>query len=230
MAKVEKSNFHIDINTVEEKKKTSDVPALVKKSELIISSQEEYITAGAVLKEIQDRYRELDTQRKSITAPIDQAKKAVMDLFNVPLNALKNAGTKVKGLLKDYSDEQEKKAEEEAEKLRKLAEKEAENEKKKIDAKIERAKASGKDEKIEELEAQKEAIIPLNTPVAAPPLETLKGVSYRDKYTAEVVDFKLLPDEYKMVNQSALDKVVQATKGAIQIPGTKIKKSKIVAA
>ena len=164
------------------------------------------------------------------TAPIDQAKKAVMDLFRVPLTALENAGKSIKGLLKDYSDEQEKKAQEEAEKLRKLAEKEAEAEKKKIDAKIERAKASGKEDKVEELEAQKEAVTPLDTPVVASQLGPLKGVSYRDKYTGEVVDFKALPDEYKLVNQSALDKVLSATKGKIEIPGVKVHKEKIVAA
>lgn len=229
-AKTQTNNYHIDINTVEEKKKTSDVPALVNKAELTITTTEGYEAAGAILKEIQDRYRELDKQRKAITGPIDQAKSAVMDLFRTPLTALENAGKKIKRLIKEYSDEQERKAEEERERLRKIAEKEAEAEKKKLEARIERAKASGKEEKAEELEAQKESITPLDVPVITSSVPKLKGVSSRENWTAEVIDFKALPDEYKLPNQSALNKVANATKGSIPIPGVKFHKDKIVAA
>jgi len=228
--KPETNNYRIDINTVEEKKKTADVPALCNKADLVITNQEQYETAGSILKEIQNRARELDAQRKTITGPIDQAKKAVMDLFKPPLELLEAASRKIKSGLIAYSNEQERLAAEERARLQKIAEKEAEAEKKKLEAKIERAKASGKEEKAEELEAQKEAIEPLAVPVIEAPVTQLKGVSYREKWTVEVVDFKLLPDEYKLPNQSALDKVAQATKGAIQIPGTKLHKEKIAAA
>ena len=162
---------------------------------------------------------------KSITGPIDAAKKAVMDLFRKPLELLSGAETKIKGLMTDYTNEQERKAKEDQERLEKLAEKEAEKEKKKIDAKIERAEASGNLDKVEELQAQKETITPLEVPVVSAPPKA-EGVSYRETWKAIVKDFKLLPDEYKLPNQSALDKVAQATKGKIPIPGVEFKMEK----
>jgi hypothetical protein len=63
--------------------------------------------------------------------------------------------------------------------------------------------------------------------VAAP--EKPPGVSYRDKWTAEVVDVKVLPREYMVPNQQALDKFAGAMKGSIPIPGVKFHKEKIMA-
>jgi len=221
-------NISVNINTVEEQKKTSDVPALLKKAELTISNQAEYETAATVLSEVKNRYKELDTQRKEITKPIDDAKTRIMDLFKPPLELLKKAENKIKDLMDAYREEQERKAEEERKRLQKLADQETERQKKILDEKIARANASGKTEKVEELQMQKETIVPI-VPVVAPKIETPKGISYKDQWTAEVVDFGLLPNEYKVANQQTLDKVAQATKGSITIPGVVFHSKKIVA-
>lgn len=223
----ETSNITVNINTKQEQQKTADVPALCKKAEIVIHNQDDYNTASDVLKEVKSRYKELDTQRKNITKPLDDAKKAVMELFRQPLDLLGKAESKIKSLMIGYTAEQEKKAREEQQKLQKLAEAEAEKERKKLEAKIERAKASGKEEKAEELEMQKEAIIPIDVPVVTANIEQPKGISYKEKWTAEVFDFKLLPDEYKLPNQQALDKIANATKGSVPIPGVKFKSEKI---
>lgn len=222
------SNINVTINTADEKKKYSDVPALLKKAELTISTQGEYELANTVLKEVKTRYKELDTQRKDITQPLDAAKSNVMELFRSPLDLLKKAEEKIKNLMVGYSTEQERKAREAQLALQKIADAEAEKERKKLEAKIERAKASGKEEKAEELGIQKEMVVPIDVPVVAAAIETPKGLSYKDKFTGEVVDFKVLPDEYKIPNQKALDAIIQATKGAISIPGVKIHSEKIV--
>ena len=223
----ETSNITVNINTKQEQQKAADVPALCKKADIAIHNQDDYNTASDVLKEVKSRYKELDTQRKNITKPLDDAKKAVMELFRQPLDLLGKAESKIKSLMIGYTAEQEKKAREEQEKLQKLAEAEAERERKKLEAKIERAKASGKEEKVEELEMQKEAIIPMDVPVVTANIEQPKGISYKEKWTAEVVDFKALPDEYKLPNQQALDKVAQATKGSLSIPGVKFNMEKV---
>ena len=222
-------NISVIINTAEEQRKASDVPALLKKAELTISTQPEYEIAGDVLKEVKARYKELDTQRKEITKPIDTAKKAVMDLFSPPLSLLEKAEMKIKGLMLGYTTEQERKAREEQVRLQRLADAQAEKEKKILDEKIARAEASGKTEKVAELEQKKAEVQAIDVPVIAPVIEAPKGISYRDKWSAEVIDFKALPDEYKIANQQALDKVAQATKGAITIPGVKMKSEKIIA-
>lgn len=223
-------NINVTIDTNEAQKQTSDVASLCKKGTiLVIINQDQYEKAASVLTEIKSRYKELEKQRKEITVPLDNAKKQVMDLFREPLEQLKSAEDTIKRTMIGYTDEQERLAREEQKRLQELADKELERQKKLIEAKIERAKASGKEEKVETLEMEKEMIAPVVAPVVVPKIDTPKGVSYRDKYTAEVIDFKLLPDEYKLPNQSALDKVAQATKGTISIPGVKIKSEKILA-
>lgn len=224
----EVSGINVKIDTIAEKKKVADVPALVKKAELTISNQAELDKATDVLKDIKSRYKELDTQRKAITKPLDEAKKAVMDLFNQPLELLKRAEDKIKGLIGSYTTEQERKAREEQARLQKLADQEAEKEKKKIDARIERAKENGKLDKVEELEAQKETIIPIDVPVIAPSIDTPKGVSFREIWSAEIVDEKQIPREYLIPNMQALNKIASATKGTITIPGVKFKMEKSV--
>lgn len=210
---------------------TLDVGRLSSKSqELVISTQPEYELASDLLKQVKSRYKELESQRKEITKPLDNAKASVMELFKKPLDILSKAEATIKRTMIGYTEEQERLAREEQIRLQREAEAEAERERKKLEARIERAKNNGKDEKAEQLEELKESIEVAPPPVVAPKIETPKGVSYKDKYTVEIIDFAKLPDEYKLPNQSALDKVAQATKGTIQIPGTKIHCEKILAA
>lgn len=223
------NNIQIIVNTQDEEKKTEDVPALAGKADLVISNQEQYENANVILKEIKTRWKELDEERKSITKPMDDAKKRIMDLFKKPLDLLESAENKIKKLMIGYTQEQERIAREEQERLQKEADKIAEEERKKLEAKKARAEASGKTEKAEELAMQIETIIPAQAPVVTANIGKVSGVSYKDKWSAEVVDFNLLPNEYKIANQQALDKVAQATKGGITIPGVKFKSEKILA-
>lgn len=223
------NNISVNIDTVEEQKKTSDVPALCQKAELIISNQGDYEVASTVLSEVKNRYKELDTQRKEITKPIDTAKKAVMELFRSPLELLEKAESKIKGLMIGYTNEQERKAREEQARLQRLADAEAAKQKKILDEKIARAEAAGKAEKAELLAQEKENIAPIIAPVVAPQIETPKGVSYRDNWTAEVIDINLIPREYLVVNMQALNAVAKSTKGTLTIPGVKFISTKILA-
>ena len=68
-AKEQTSNISIAVNTQEELKKTADVPALVKKADLVITNQAEYENAAVVIKEVKDRYKELEKERKEHHRP-----------------------------------------------------------------------------------------------------------------------------------------------------------------
>jgi hypothetical protein len=82
--------------------------------------------------------------------------------------------------------------------------------------------------------AQKEAALnqgeisePVNlvevTPAAPKKVSTDLGSSaMRDNWTFEVNDFKLIPDEYKMVNTSALNSFIKSNKGTRPVPGVRI--------
>lgn len=51
------------------------------------------------------------------------------------------------------------------------------------------------------------------------------GTSMREVWKAVVEDIAKIPREYLIVNQAMLDKVAQATKGAIPIPGVRFEKT-----
>jgi hypothetical protein len=221
------NNISVLIDT-EEVSKNTDVALLCRQADIQVANQHDYDLAADVLANVKKRYKELDAERKEITKPIDDAKKRVMELFNAPLSLLKKAEDALKRLMIDYTNEQERKAREEQLRLQRIAEKAAEEEKKKLEAKIARAEASGKEEKAENLKEELESVEPISVPVIAPQVEKPKGISYKDKWSAIVVDFSKLPDEYKLPNQSALDKVAQATKGSIAIPGVKFESEKIL--
>ena len=51
------------------------------------------------------------------------------------------------------------------------------------------------------------------------------GTSMREVWKAVVVDVSQLPREYMIVNQSMLDKMAQATKGAVPVPGVRFEKT-----
>ncbi len=211
--------------------KTVSIQEVVSASEsyLKITNKSEYEKAQEFLKVIKSKSKELEESRKSITKPLDESKKQVMELYKPYLTELENMEKKVKSAILKYVEEEERRVREEQERIRREMEKEAEKQKKKIEAKIEKAIEKGNIGKAEE-EKQKLDVL-ATTPLIVPNLSAdinNKSVSFRERWYAEVVDFKSLPDEYKIPNQQLLDKVAQSTKGAIKIDGVIFKSEKIV--
>lgn len=217
------------INTEDLEKETNVDEIILRTDHLVITNQTELDNAALILVDVKKRYKELDAQRKAITNPIDAAKKLIMDLFRTPLTKLEMAESIIKKAILKYDDEQREIARQEQIKLQKLADQEAEKQKRLLDAKIERAEASGKVEKVEELQIQKENIVPIAAPIVTPKIEQPSGVSYKTIWNAEVIDVNLLPREYMIPNLQALNKVAMATKGTLIIPGVKFVSSKILA-
>ena len=55
----------------------------------------------------------------------------------------------------------------------------------------------------------------------------VKGTAMREVWKAVVEDVTKVPREYMIVNQAMLDKMAQATKGAVPIPGVRFEKTYI---
>lgn len=72
-------------------------------------------------------------------------------------------------------------------------------------------------EKIQERLEEAESIVAPVVQVAEP--EKVKGASTSKTWKARVVDISIIPREYLVVNQKALDALARATKGAINIKG-----------
>lgn len=205
-----------------------EAPVMLKQAEaVVILTQEHYEGANGVLKTVKGKYRELDSIRKTITKPLDEAKRAVMDLFRNPLETLSKAESIIKRAMITYSDEQDRIRREEQRKLEAKARAEEERKRKDIEERAKKWAAKGNEAKAEELLDQAEDVH-VEAPVIAPSIEKPKGVSYREQWSAIVTDEAQVPREYLTVNIQALNKVAQATKGALKIPGVEFKMEKIL--
>ncbi len=227
--------------------------ALLKTSKALeIKTQIDYDSAAEGLKKIKGVAKDIEAKRKEITKPLDQAKKAVMDLFRNPLALLNEAEYIVKNGLLGYTEMQEKKRREQQEKLDRQARAEEDRKKKALEEQArkqeEKAAEARKNAQLAENEAEKKRLeevakkaeeeaekrrdkkeeVKVEAPVLAPQAETPSGISYKIRWTAEVVDFKLLPNEYKLPNMPILNKMAQATKGKVPIPGVKFNSEKDV--
>ena len=76
--------------------------------DFVITNNTMYVSAAEFVKGIKGAIKDLDEKRKSITRPIDIAKKAAMDLFRTPLARLAEAEKLLKSGMITYDQEQDK--------------------------------------------------------------------------------------------------------------------------
>ena len=218
---------------------------------VVITAQPDYEMAGGLLQKVKKKAREFDGQRKEITKPMDEAKSKAMALFKPPLDMLKEAECHLKRDMIDYTNEQERKRREQEEKLRRQAAAEEARKKRALEEQARKKEAEARrlreeaekanaeererleaeaSKKEAEAEARREKAedVHVEAPVLAPTIEKPAGISYAVKWTAQVLDKKAVPEEYKLINESALNKVAQATKGSIAIPGVVFTSEKVV--
>ena len=224
---------------------------------IVITNQKTYEGAAECLKIVKGFFGQIEEARKKITIPLDNAKKAVMDLFRVPTDELVKAEVQIKSKMIAYSNEQERLRRAEEERLRKIAQAEedrqrkikeqqeaewrakeeaarkelerqnaliakAKNEKQRAEAEANAAKAKAEQEKaarLAEERRQQAAEVYVPAPTVASKVEKPQGVSMKKLWKARVIDEKLVPREYLIVNEQMLNKVANATKGSLPIPG-----------
>jgi len=210
----------VDISGV--KQAEQETAVIIKEAQaIVVKTESDYITAGEIRKKIKGKIKELDEKRKSITAPLDLAKKNIMGLFMPIIDRLTTGIENLdKGLIA-YDEIQQRKAADAQAK----AEEEARKAREKAEAKARELEAQGKTEKAAVYQEKADSII---APAITTSIPKISGQSFREIFYAEVIDFKALSDEYKLPNQSALDKIANATKGKINLTGVKFYSKKIV--
>ena len=190
---------------------------------IVVDSDEMAALAAAELGTIKGRVKELDEERKSITKPMDDAKKAVMDIYKPAIEKLGQAETALKTSLLTYQKKQQRIADlaaaEEARKARKEAEK--------LRAKAEKMEARGKTEDADALRNVAAMTVAAPRTVAAP--TKLAGTSVRKVWKANVTDrsaaIKALAENpaYQhllTIDEAALNKLAAAMKNPNSpIPG-----------
>ena len=182
---------------------------------IVIDSPEMADIAATELVSIKARAKELDEERKRITKPMDDAKKAVMDIYKPAIERLGQAETVLKNAITAYQREQNRLADLAAAEAARKAREEAE----KMAAKAEKLEAKGRPEDAEAL--RNVAAMTAAAPVTASRPTKLAGVSTRKVWKANVADraaaIKAMADNpaYQhllTIDESALNKLAAAMK------------------
>lgn len=206
-------------------------------TDLVIDSPDMAQAAGEELRTIARRKDELDKQRKAITSPLDEAKKAVMDLFRRPVARLEEAEKVLKGSLLTWTQEQERLRQAEEERRRRAADEERKRLEVEAEAARQLAIAAAETGDVAAVERAHEvaehaevmaAMVVAPAPVAVAKVE---GTSVRKTIAVEVTSFQALvqfcankPEydgllEVNLTNLRALARVVGVDG---QIPGVRI--------
>ena len=210
--------------------------SLTKKiTDIKIVDQESYEVAAGILKTVKAMAKEAEEERKKITRPLDEAKDAVMLLFNPIKTRLENAERVLKNAILTYTNEQERKRKAEEDRLAKEAKEREEKEKAKILKQSERAEAKGDTEKAEDLrQAAAEHHVP--APTIAPTVQKVAGLSMKTVWKARIVDIKKVPVEMlfadnrqKEAHQAYFNALAEKTKGSLPVAGIEWYDEKVVA-
>lgn len=225
--------INIDLEKINEAK--TEIELFTQEADsVVVKSHDDYESAGSILKKIKDKSRDLEALRKTITSPLDTAKKAVMDLFRKPQDALESAERKIKSAMVTYVNEEDRKKREAQRKLDEEARRKEEAERAKLEKKAVKAEEKGDAALAEELRDQKQDVYVPATQIAVEQPKA-DGVKMREDYDFIIINeleipramngMRLLVPDEKVIRQ-----LVKSSKGTVQIPGVRIIKKKIVAA
>lgn len=123
--------------------------------------------------------------------------------------------------VKAYKREQERIAQEAQDKLRREAEEKVRKEQERLNARAEKAEASGNIEKAEELREKAESVEVL-VPTVAPTMTKIKGDTTRKTYRVEIVDVTAVPLQYLIPDMQLLNGIARSKKENFSIPGCRL--------
>lgn len=185
-----------------------------------IANDADCAAATAEMNACAKRLKELDALRKSITKPMDEAKKAVMALFNPVTEKYTQAVAIYKAGIADY----QRRIEAEAMAAR-LAAEAAAQQRQALEIAAQQSTDACEREALQEAAASIVA-----TPVVAAP-KKIEGATVRKKLKAEVTDLAAylhyVADHPELhatisVKAAALDRFISATGGAVRVPGVAV--------
>jgi hypothetical protein len=199
-------------------------PILAAADSIAIRDETTWSHAGEFLKNVikaqQRRVKDFFAASKEAAAA---AHKAVCANEKSLLDPLDRAERTVKTKMISFQDEQQR-IRREAERKAALEAARLQEEAAKLARQAAQAAARGQEEKAQEKQdaAQEKAIQAAEAALAstaAPQLQKFQGFHLRKIWKYKVVDFKAIPLEYMLPNDSALLSLAKSTKGSIKIPG-----------
>lgn len=215
---------------------------------LQVRTPREYEQVSEFRKAVKAKYNEIEGYRTYLKEPYLEGGRRVDEFFKPALGSLKEAEDTAKQRLLGYEAEQRRIAAEEQRKLEEKARKErealeakaraerekADREAAELKRKADEARAKNDlaeavrlrnqaDKIVEKSEVKAEAALSKASQVVAPKVEAyippVAGQYSKTVWKARIIDAKQVPEEYKIVDQSMLDKLAQATKGKVLVPG-----------
>ena len=210
-----------------------DQAAMTRTADSALAMVESFLVNDAVtfelaadeLTAIKRKASQLDEQRKAITKPLDDAKKAVMDLFRGPLDLLSKAESILKGKMLTYQQDEQRKAAEQ----RAAAERAAQAERQRLADEAAKLAAEGRAGEALVKQQVAEMIVAAPVPIVEQPKAA--GVSTRTTVDFEVVDMLQLvqhiaqhPELIGLVeaDTTKLRSYVRGLGTACQLPGVRV--------
>jgi len=208
-------------------KETRDIVAQAKS--ITITNQAQYEGANTFMRAVKGLQKEIHNTFDPIVSKAYETHKEATSKRREHLDPAISAERVVKNIMIAYDDKMEAIRREEQRKIDAKARVEEERKRKELAARAEKWAAKGKIAKAEELQEQAEEV-EVVAPVIAPKVEKVRGVVYSYTYSVDTVDdIDKVPREYMEINIPALNKIAQATKGTIKIPGVTFKVTKKLA-
>jgi len=197
-------------------------------SNYAITNSEEYQGSAENLRKIKSKAKELDGLRKSLTKPIDESKKRIMELFKEPFEYLTRAESHVKKAMIGWQADQEKVRQAEQARLAEIQRKEAEKLQQQAakeaarvgSLKTDAAKANAA-AKAEALKAKAEVVSNMTTTVESK-IQEVSGISTRKMWKFEITDVNKIPREYMIPDEKYIGQIVRASAGKKEIPGIRV--------
>ena len=189
---------------------------------MVITTDDQYREAGEIGKEIKRRQKMVTELFAPIKEAANKAHKAACAREKEMLTPLNQAEQAVKRAMGTYAMEQERKRREAEEAARRRAEEEA----RRLLEEAQKQEEQGNKEA--SAAALEEAVVMAETPVvAAAPVPVAKGVTQKKAWDIVVENPAAVPVEVmgvviRPVDEAAIKKLVNASKGAIKIPGIKV--------
>lgn len=192
--------------------------SLISAETFLVKDHLEFDAASAKLKEVKAQAKKLDEKRREMTRPLDASKQAIMDFFRPVEAQLVDAERVIKQAMLKFSQEQARIQELERKRLQDEANERARVERERLEAEAMAALATGNAAKSEERLTEAETV---TAPIMKAPdrKPTASGVAIRKIRKARVLDVKLVPREFMIVNEPALNALAKTTEGPSTIPG-----------
>jgi len=206
-----------------------DTQALVDRAEIVakdfegyqIVNNDAYSFAGEHLKKVKSISAEIDEKRRSMTKPLDEAKKKIMDFFKGPLDKLARVEGNIKNAMLTFQREQEEIRRKEEARMQELARREEERRRKALEEKAKKADEKGDVEKAEDLRQQKEEVF-VPAPIVESQVTKVAGISTKKVWRFKIIDASKIERQWMVPDEKAIQAYVTATKGTRPIPGLEI--------